>query len=1528
MNFQESTVQISSNTFGYASRKAVGLYEPAFEHDSCGVGFIARLDAQPTHQIVSDGIRILANLEHRGAIGGDQGTGDGAGILVKLPHEFFCEKAEQIGFILPHEGDYAVAMVFLPHEAALRTDCKAVLEKFCRYEGAVVLGWRQVPTNPQGLGELAKQTCPFIEQLFIGRGNIPAEHFERKLYVIRRQAENEISSWSVNVGAFYIASFSSRLIVYKGLLTAAQLPSFYPDVTEEAFKSPFAMVHQRFSTNTLPTWRLAQPFRRLAHNGEINTLRGNINRMKAREPHIASSLFGDDIHKIKPILIENGSDSAIFDNALELLVLSGRSLPHAMMMMIPEAYGPKVRMSTDKQAFYEYHSALMEPWDGPAAVAFTDGRYIGATLDRNGLRPARYTITKDGLVVMASETGVLEIPAENILRQGRLQPGKMFLVDLEQNRIVPDHEIKAKISRQRPYRRWVKENHVELRGLFAPAHVPRLEPEQLLRLQHAFSYTDEDLKMILAPMATHAQEPVGSMGNDAALAVMSPRPQLLFNYFKQLFAQVTNPPIDPLREEMVMSLESFVGREKNFLEETPEHYRGLKLQHPILTPSDLERIRHSQHPAIKTFELDMLFPVEQGGKGLKKALDNLFKEAEKAVRDGATLLIITDKNLTADSAPIPVLLAASGLHQYFIKKGIRNWCGVVYESGEAREVIHFAQLLAFGADAFCPYLAFASIRNLVEDGLLEEPISAEQAMDNYITAIKKGLLKTISRMGISTIHSFFGSQIFEAVGIGREVIDNYFCNTPSRIGGIGLDEIAEEVRRRHRQAFPTYGEPARLLHPGGVYHIRKDGEPHMWTTEAIYKLQTAVRLNDYALFKEFSDYMNQQAAAQAVLRSRLAFKADKPIPIEEVEPVESITKRFVGAAMSFGSISREAHEAIAIAMNRLGARSNSGEGGEDPERYKPLPNGDLRLSRIKQVASGRFGVTTEYVMHADELQIKIAQGAKPGEGGQLPGHKVNAEIARVRHTTPGVTLISPPPHHDIYSIEDLAQLIYDLKAVNPRAKVSVKLVSEAGVGTIAAGVAKAGADLVLISGYEGGTGASPLTSIKHTGLPWELGLAEVQQTLRLNNLRDRIIVQTDGQLKTGRDLAIAALLGAEEFGFGTALLISLGCLMMRKCHLNTCPVGVATQDPRLRERFGGLPDYVERFLRFVTQDLREIMAELGFRTVDEMVGRVDRLEFVRETDHWKAKTLDLRSLLVDPIPQAPRRCLRPQPPSPYEDLDGRLIELCQPAIREGKTVTVELPIRNVHRTVGARLSGVIVDHYGAKGLPDNTIQLTFTGSAGQSFGAFLAPGITARIIGDANDYLGKSMSGGRIVLMPPPEATFEPHENIIAGNVLLYGATGGEVFINGVVGERFMVRNSGACAVVEGVGDHGCEYMTGGVAVILGRTGNNFAAGMSGGIAFVYDETELFDTRCNLDTVDLESVWNEADKRLLKKMIQDHYRWNGSRRAKWLLDNWEAQLPLFVKVMPIEYRRVLERMRLQEETEKVTVAVTEEVFNG
>ena len=1496
--------------------------------------------------MVEDAVRILINLEHRGALGGDTCTGDGAGVLVQIPDGFLRAECRALHLELPIAGDYAVGMVFLPSNPALCERCAQAFERIAEAEGCGVAGWRRVAVNAGPLGELSRATQPEVRQIILSRRAIPRPAFERKLYVVRRLVEKEAAAFAEDASSFHVASLSSRTIVYKGMLTATQLPQFYPDLRDERFESAFGIVHQRYSTNTFPMWRLAQPFRILAHNGEINTLRGNITRMRAREALLASELFGPDLEKIKPVILEGGSDSAMLDNAAELLLMSGRSLPHVMMMLVPEAWGAKFLMSEDKRAFYEYHSAVMEPWDGPAALVFTDGSNIGATLDRNGLRPARYTLTRDGLVVLASETGVLDIPGDRILSRGRLQPGKMFLADLAEHRIIPDNEIKAKVSRQRPYRHWVKEQRIELRGLLAPSQVPPEEPEILRRKQHVFGYTEEDLKIIIGPMAARGQEAIGSMGNDAALAVLSRRPQLLFAYFKQLFAQVTNPPIDPLREELVMSLMSFVGRERNLLAETPEHCRQLKLHHPILTPEDMLRLRNSKLPEVVARDIAILFPADGDGPALEAALDAVFLQAEQRLAQGATLLILTDRGLDEKRAPIPSLLAASGLHHHLIRKGLRTAAGILVETGETREVIHFAMLLAFGANAICPYVAFSTVRDLAESGLLEEAATPDEAMDSYITAVKKGLLKTFSRMGISTIRSFCGSQIFEAVGLGPELIGKHFSSTVSRVGGIGLEEIAAEARARHAKAFPKNpSPPPRLLDVGGAYYVRAGGEKHLWSPKAIYSLQQAVRLNDYAIFKEYSRAVDEPFGEGVTLRSLLRLKPAKPIPIEEVEPAEKIIPRFASAAMSFGSISKEAHETIAVAMNRLGARSNSGEGGEDPARYALLPNGDSRRSRTKQVASGRFGVTTEYLMSADELQIKIAQGAKPGEGGQLPGHKVSAEIARVRHTTPGVTLISPPPHHDIYSIEDIAQLIHDLKCVNPRARVSVKLVSEAGVGTIAAGVAKAKADMILIAGHDGGTGASPLTAIKHAGLPWELGLAETQQTLIANRLRDRVRVQVDGQLRTGRDLAIAALLGAEEFGFGTPLLVSLGCVMLRKCHLNSCAVGVATQDPALRARFAGKPEHVERFLRFIAEEFREQMAQLGFRTVDEMIGRVDLLEFPTPPGGGKTSRLDFSAILFN-HQSAPSTAHDQDTRNgnggknssksasdaggveSFSPLNAELLRLAAPALDERRSVRLEMPIRNVDRATGATLSGEIVRRFGPRGLPEGAIELSFKGSAGQSLGAFLAPGIAIRVEGDANDYLGKGMSGGRIVLVPPAEAGFAAHENVIAGNVALYGATGGEVYINGLAGERFAVRNSGARAVVEGLGDHGCEYMTGGAVVVLGPTGYNFAAGMSGGIAYVYNESGVLDTCCNLDMVDLESVWSEEDKTRLRTLVANHLRHTGSLRARRVLENWEASLPLFVKIMPIDYRKSLERMRMAEDTDRETVAATEEVYHG
>ncbi len=1514
-----------------SSAERQGLWDPAFEHDGCGVGFVARLDGTPAHETIEQAVSVLVRLEHRGAVGGDKATGDGAGILARIPDRFFRDACRSLGIRLPEQGSYAVGTAFLARDPALRDRSAAMVERAAEQEGAEVLGWREVPVDPSPLGEFARETRPDIRQIFLGRGAIEPAAFERKLYVIRRLAEKKALEEAAEGHApgLYIPSLSSRTVVYKGMLVGTQLPLFYPDLRDERFESPFALLHQRYSTNTFPSWELAQPFRFLAHNGEINTLRGNVDRMRAREAVLESPRFGEDIEKIKPVIVEGGSDSAILDNVLELLVHGGRSLPHAMMMLVPEAWGPRFWMGEDLRAFYEYHASFMEPWDGPAALAFTDGRYVGALLDRNGLRPARYTVTRDGLVVLASETGVLDLAPERILSHGRLQPGKMLLVDLEQKRIIPDTEIKATIARQKPYRHWVRDNRIELRGLLMPSRPPAEDPVALKQKQAAFGYTEEEIRMIVAPMASHGQEPVGSMGNDAALAVLSSRPQLLFNYFKQIFAQVTNPPIDPLREELVMSLMSFVGRQRNLLEETPEQCRQLKLHHPVLTPEDMVRLRNSGKPDILARDIEILFPADGDGRALEEALEGIFGQAERHIADGTALLVLTDAGVDRARAPIPSLLAVSGLHHHLIRKGLRTSVGLVVETAEAREVMHFAMLIAFGASAVCPWLALATVRDLAEQGLLEAPLTPEEALDAYVISIKKGLLKTLSRMGISTIRSFRGSQTFEAVGLGRALVEKYFTGTVSRIGGIGLDEVAQEAALRHRAGYPPRGAPPRVLDPGGAYHVRVGGEKHLLTPEAIARLQQAVRTDDYEAFKAYSRILDEESSREVTLRSLLTFRRTEPVPIDEVEPVESIVKRFTASAMSFGSVSAETHETIAVAMNRLGARSNSGEGGEDSRRYRPRPGGENPCSRTKQVASGRFGVTIEYLNSADELQIKIAQGAKPGEGGQLPSHKVTEEIARVRHTTPGVTLISPPPHHDIYSIEDIAQLIYDLKMANPRARISVKLVSEAGVGTVAAGVAKARADMVLIAGHDGGTGASPLTAIRHTGIPWEIGLAETQQTLVRNRLRDRIRIQVDGQLRTGRDLAVAALLGAEEFGFGTVTLVALGCILMRKCHLNTCPVGIATQDPVLRRKFAGRPEHVERFMRFVARELREHMARLGFRTVDEMVGRSDLLELRADIDHWKARRLDLGPLLERPPgPGLPVRCLRGQEHEIHKALDVEIIRRARPALERQEHARIEMPVRNVDRAVGTMLSSEIVRRFGARGLAEDTVQIVLRGAAGQSLGAFLAPGVSIRLEGAANDYLGKGLSGGRIVVVPPAGVSFDPSANVIAGNVALYGATAGEVFVHGLAGERFAVRNSGARAVVEGVGDHGCEYMTAGVVVVLGSTGVNFAAGMSGGVAYVYDESGSFDTRCNLDTVDLESVWLQADREELRALVEAHLRHTGSRRAARILENWDAALPLFVKVMPIDYRRSLERMRVQEDRDRETVAATEEVYHG
>jgi glutamate synthase (NADPH) large chain len=1511
-----------------------GLYDPRWEHDACGIGAIVNISGARSHNIVDYGKQVLMNLMHRGAAGADESTGDGAGILIQLPHEFLAAEADRLGFALPAAGHYGVAMVFLPRQLALRRQCEEILAERVEGEGLEVLGWRDVPCDDHCLGELARASEPAIRQLFIGAPpEMDGEELERRLYLARKRAEKLVNQiLGAEADWFYVSSMSGRTICYKGMFLAPQLFAYYPDLGDPRMTTALAVVHQRYSTNTFPSWRLAQPFRMIAHNGEINTLRGNANRLQAYEKTMACPALGDDLSDLYPVLQPGGSDSACFDNCMELLVRAGRSAPHSLMMMIPEAFGPAYHISKDKRSFYEYHASIMEPWDGPAAMVFTDGRLVGGTLDRNGLRPSRYVVTNDGLVVLSSEVGVIEFPPEKIERKGRLQPGRMFLVDTEEGRIVEDNEIKGKIARQQPYRRWLQDNRIELRGLFQPSKPTECDPRTWTQRLRAFGYTREDLLMIVAPMAATSQEPVGSMGTDTPLAVLSERPKLLYQYFKQLFAQVTNPPIDPLREGLVMSLMSFTGKQRNLLEETPAHCRQLKMAHPLLTNDDMQRLRTARRADFNVVTLPALFSATaaEPGTALRTALKELVDAAERAIHNGASLLIISDRDLSPDRAPIPSLLATAALHNGLLARRLRSEAGIVVESGEPREVMHFCLLCGYGANAINPYLAFEAIQKLQADGDLPADVGADQLADQYITAVKKGILKTMSKMGISTLRSYHSAQQFEAVGLNRDVIDCYFPGTASRIAGADMDVIAREALARHAAGFAPRTAGSLELEFGGEYHYRLDGENHLWNPTTITKLQHAVLKNDRTMYREYAQAINQQGRDLCTLRGLFDFLPGPSVPIEEVEPASEIVKRFYTGAMSHGSISREAHETLAAAMNRLGGMSNTGEGGEDPARYTPLPNGDSLNCGIKQVASARFGVTIEYLANAKILQIKMAQGAKPGEGGQLPGHKVTDEIARLRFATPGVSLISPPPHHDIYSIEDLAQLIYDLKCANPGVKVSVKLVSEVGVGTVAAGVAKGHADEVLISGHDGGTGASPLSSIKHAGLPWEIGLAETQQTLVLNGLRDRVLVQADGQMKTGRDVVIGALLGAERFGFGTSALVTLGCILMRKCHLGMCPVGIATQDPDLRRRFQGKVEFVCRFLTFVAEEIREIMAELGFRRFDDMVGRVDRLSCHKAVDHWKAKGLDF-SLVFTPPDQSngcALRCVRPQSDMLADHLDWQILQQIGPAIEAAQPAELELPIRNVHRTVGAILSNRVVKRHGSRGLPDNSIRLNFHGSAGQSFGAFLSPGITLKLVGDANDYLGKGLSGGRIVVVTPPGSPFDPTENVIVGNTLLYGATQGEVFINGLAGERFAVRNSGATAVVEGVGDHGCEYMTGGCVVVLGRTGRNFAAGMSGGIAYVLDEHQLFDTLCNLDMVDLEAVHFKEDVDVLRDLIRRHHQWTGSQRAKHVLDRWHEMAGRFVKVMPIDYRKALDRLRERERDRGDAAVTTEEVFHG
>ncbi|MBN1696438.1 MAG: glutamate synthase large subunit [Spirochaetales bacterium] len=1509
---------------GNSFPQKTGLYDPAYEKDGCGVGFVVNRHGIPTHTIVEYGIGILLNLLHRGAIGGDSKTGDGAGITVQIPDAFFRRIAQESSIKLPEKGPYGVGMFFLPQDVRYRDECIERFERIASASGCEVCGWRRVPVDDSAIEGKARDEQPVVMQCFI-RADIPVpEDFDRRLYIIRRTAEKTCGAQLPAGERFYIPSLSCRTICYKGLFIAPQLKGYFPDLGEKDFASALAVVHQRYSTNTFPSWSLAQPFRYLAHNGEINTIRGNINHMKSREQKLSTAIPGFEIEKILPVIDEGGSDSACLDNALELLVAGGRSIEHAMLMLIPQAWGEKYRMGPDVRGFFEYHAGIIEPWDGPATVVFTDGVKVGALLDRNGLRPARYTVTKDGLVVLASEVGVFDVKPEDVEEKGALQPGEMILVDLGKKRVLKDGEIKAGCARNKPYRRWVQENKIELHGFYSAIAPITPDTGTLLLRQKRFGYTREDLSGILGPMAVTGHEPVGSMGHDVPLAVFSEQPQLLYNYFKQLFAQITNPAIDPIREELVMSLMTFIGNPANILTETPQHARLIKLKHPILSNEDIDRIRNLNHKDFRTRLIRMAYPRHGTEADLEEALRYLRNKAEAAVSYGDNLLIVSDRDLPDHLTPIPALLAVSAIHQHLINKGLRTEAGIIVESGEPREVMHIALLLGYGATAVNPYLAFESIAAMAGNDELSEKRSVTTALENYIKALCKGLLKIMSKMGISTLRSYRGAKIFEAIGLSEAFVDSYFRGTPTRIGGIGLREICAEIESRYETTALPFSFAADLLPSGGHFRYRKDGERHLWTPESIHCLQQATRTFDMKLYRRYSALINEQAGALSTIRGMFSFRETKPIPLAEVEPAEAIIKRFVTGAMSFGSISRETHETLAIAMNRLGAASNSGEGGEDPERYGKLPNGDSRCSMIKQVASGRFGVTTEYLVNARELQIKIAQGAKPGEGGQLPGHKVNAEIARVRHSTPGVTLISPPPHHDIYSIEDIAQLIFDLKNVNPEARISVKLVSEIGVGTIAAGVAKARADMVLISGYDGGTGASPLSSIRHAGVPWELGLAETHQTLVLNNLRNRIRVQADGQMKTGRDVIIAAMLGAEEFGFATAPLVVCGCVMMRQCHKNTCPVGVATQDERLRRRFSGKPEYIVNFFHMIASEVREYLAQLGFRTLDEIIGRSDLLSANKAVDFWKSKGMDFSRIFSHPEGTLQAvRCTEKQDHGLNGILDAKIIEKARKAIEKREKVTIGLDIKNIHRTVGAMLSGIIARRYGYAGLPDDTITLRFSGPAGQSFGAFGAHGITFVLEGEANDYLGKGLSGAKIIVKPPEGSSFDPSGNIISGNVNLYGATAGEVYLNGVAGERFGIRNSGARAVVEGVGDHGCEYMTGGVVVVLGKTGVNFGAGMSGGIAYVYDEDRLFDERCNLAMVDLEIVTESGDCEELKEMIGRHAALTGSAKACHILDNWEACLPSFVKVFPMEYRRVLGKM--MREDEKVQ---REEVVHG
>ncbi|HEX5658215.1 MAG TPA: glutamate synthase large subunit [Polyangiales bacterium] len=1491
-----------------------GLYRPQTEHDACGVGFVANIKGVRSHSIVEAALQVLVNLEHRGATGSDPLTSDGAGILMQIPFTFFAAEAVRLGFMLPRPGQYGVGMLFMPQDTDKRAHCVQIIERVVRKEGMVLLGWRDVPTDETRAGPLALESIPVIRQLFIGgAGEIEDElQLERRLYTVRKRIEQVVRELGLSgAGGMYVCSFSSRTIVYKGLLLPGRMREFYLDLQDTRVESAIGLVHQRFSTNTFPSWERAHPYRMISHNGEINTLRGNVNWMNARQKALESPLFGDDVDKLLPVIDENGSDTAMFDNVLEFLVQTGRELPHAMMMMIPEAWQKHESMSEEEKAFYRYHACLMEPWDGPASMVFTDGKIIGSCLDRNGLRPSRYYVTHDDMVVMASEAGVLPIDPANVKYKNRVQPGRMFVVDTVAGRIVDDHELKQRIATRKPYNQWIKDNLLTLEDLKRPdsprdSMFPPSTPEHRLRDLQVFGYSMEDLDVLLQPMAQNGEEATGSMGNDTPLAVLSDRPQLLFQYFKQLFAQVTNPPIDPIREELVMSLKTYLGEQRNLFGETPAHCRLVELDHPVLTNEELDRLRGLEDSKgdIRSITLNATFNVAKHGEGLARALDKLAREASDAIEDGVNVIIISDRGHNGRMAPIPSLLATAAVHHHLVRIGTRTKCGIVIESGEPREVHHFALLLGYGASAINPYMAYDAIDYQITEGNVKLPL--DKAVYNFKKAVGKGLLKVMSKMGISTLQSYQGAQIFEAIGLKKDFVDRYFTWTPTRIEGVGLEIVAEEARRRHHFAYQVQLHMFDPLDPGGQYKWRRRGERHLFNPETIPALQHSVRNGSYKQWKQYSKLCTEDDKRMFTIRGLLGFKEGKSISIDQVEPATEIVKRFKTGAMSFGSISKEAHETLAIAMNRMGGRSNTGEGGEDADRFERDANGDLRRSSIKQVASGRFGVTSHYLVNADELQIKMAQGAKPGEGGQLPGHKVDELIARLRFSTPGVTLISPPPHHDIYSIEDLAQLIHDLKNSNDRARVSVKLVSEVGVGTIAAGVAKAKADVILIAGDTGGTGASPLTSIKHAGLPWELGLAETQQVLVLNNLRGRVRVETDGGLRTGRDVAIAALLGAEEFGFATTALVASGCILMRVCHLNTCPVGVATQDPKLREKFTGKPEHVINMMMFIAEELREHMAELGFATIDEMVGRVDMLESARDTEHWKAKEVDLSAILYQPDvgEEIAIKNNDVQDHGLVGKIDHKWIEAAKGALESKKPVVIESAIRNVDRTACTLLSAEVSRKHGLLGLPPDTITLNLKGTAGNSFAAFLAPGISIQLEGDANDYFGKGLSGGRIAIFPPKNASFVPEKNILIGNTSLYGATSGEIYVRGGAGERFCVRNSGATAVVEGVGDHGCEYMTRGTVVVLGNTGRNFAAGMSGGVAYVWDQDGLFRSNVNMASVELEGLDGE-DERTLRALIEKHISFTNSEHAKKILENFTQEARRFLRVMPVDYKRVL-----------------------